>query len=233
MIAESRKDNLEDKTIKNRLFIFSLIVFAFLQASCNHKNTQSTSKASNQTPVSRKINIVIFENFSPQTAEPWIKEMKNIFSKVEIIRTNEKLPANAWYEPRKRYLANKILDYMITFTPDGCISLGMTTKDISVKKGEIPNWGIMGLSYQGGNASVISTFRLKPNEIKDDGIKLCLHELAHSEGLPHCPASDCILRDAKGGNHFDEQPSFCKDCSEYLIKKGWNSKSKYLKGSSI
>lgn len=143
-------------------------------------------------------------------------------------------PAEAWYEPRQRYRAPKLLDYQQTFFT--CESsgrgkneyiLGVTSKDISLKYKEHEDWGVMGLSYLRKGVSVISTFRLggiqKMN--KDSFYKLALHELGHAAGLPHCELSKtCIMRDAKGKDHFPQLTDFCPPCKTYLQKRGWNLK---------
>jgi archaemetzincin len=79
----------------------------------------------------------------------------------------------------------------------------------------------MGLGFQPGNACVVSTFRLQKGELSDQLFKLSLHELAHTQGLPHCKNKTCFMRDAKGENHLDEEIGFCQSCKSFLKSKGW------------
>ena len=57
------------------------------------------------------------------------------------------LPESAYYAPRNRYLAAKLLNTIMTLQSSNDMVLGMTTKDISLKYKEHENWGVMGLSY--------------------------------------------------------------------------------------
>jgi archaemetzincin len=88
--------------------------------------------------------------------------------------------------------------------------MGVTQVDISTTKrsrnGSVKapsstyiDWGIFGLGYRPGRASVISTYRLQQNSphyyarIK----KVAVHEFGHNLGLPHCVDTDtCVMRDA-------------------------------------
>ncbi|MFB9845298.1 hypothetical protein [Mucilaginibacter ginsenosidivorans] len=101
------------------------------------------------------------------------------------------------------------------------VVIGLTDKDISTRKGSINDWGIMGLGFQPGNACVISTFRLSKERRMDQFYKLALHELGHTQGLPHCNKRTCLMRDAEGGNHLDEETGFCESCRSFLKSKGW------------
>lgn len=80
----------------------------------------------------------------------------------------------------------------------------------------------MGLGYMPGNACVISTFRLKGNNQAEKLYKVAIHELGHTQGLPHCPDKSCFMRDAEGKDHLNEEVHFCPKCKAYLIKRGWN-----------
>ena len=205
--------------MKSKILFFAILIFSMSTISCRHEN--KSFKLFKKESVTRKINVILYDNFPEKRANYFITELKKIFPEVEITKVNEPLPESAWYAPRNRYLAIKILDYMKPLTPGNTISLGFTDKDISQMRGKI-NWGIIGLSYKPGKTVIISTYRLNKKKTYQQGVKLCLHELAHAEGLDHCEkAHNCILRAAKGKNHFDELTGFCKSCSDYLTKKGW------------
>lgn len=177
-----------------------------------------------------RVQICPYGDFDSHVINFLHNKLEDLFEKVEV-RANVDFPAGAWYEPRQRYRAPKLLDYQQTlFT---CKSsergkseyiLGVTSKDISLKYKEYEDWGVMGLSYLRKGVSVISTFRLggiqKMN--KDSFYKLALHELGHAAGLPHCEKSKtCIMRDAKGKDHFPQLTDFCPSCKAYLQERGW------------
>lgn len=79
----------------------------------------------------------------------------------------------------------------------------------------------MGLGYCPGNACVVSTFRLARNNTATQFYKVAIHELGHTQGLPHCKNKTCYMRDAEGGNPLDEETGFCAPCTTILRNKGW------------
>lgn len=128
------------------------------------------------------------------------------------------LPAFAYYAPRARYKADSLLKFLSGMAKENEIMLGVTTKDISTTKGNISDWGIMGLGMSPGNACVISSYR---PENKSQLFKVAIHELGHTFGLSHCPDNACYMRDAEGGNPTDEEAGFCDRCKKYLQDHGW------------
>jgi archaemetzincin len=131
------------------------------------------------------------------------------------------LPTAAFYSPRNRYRADSIINYLNGFGSADTVIIGLTGKDISITKGTTPDWGVMGLGFQPGNACVVSTFRLSKAQLSDQLYKLSLHELGHTQGLPHCKNKTCLMRDAEGGNHLGEETGFCQSCRSFLKSKGW------------
>ncbi len=143
-----------------------------------------------------------------------------------IILQQTALPQNAFYRPRNRYLADSLLLFLKASShhKDEYV-LGITNRDISTKKGNIDNWGVMGLGFRPGNACVISTFRIKKelkNQEQQSGrfLKVALHELGHNFGLDHCPNQRCIMVDAEGKNKLDGEENLCKNCLIVLQNKG-------------
>ncbi len=80
----------------------------------------------------------------------------------------------------------------------------------------------MGLGFVPGRACVVSTFRLRKKNLNGQLVKLCLHELGHTEGLLHCEKTTCFMRAAKGKNIFDEVHDFCSSCKRHVKSNGWN-----------
>jgi len=131
-----------------------------------------------------------------------------------------------------RYRADSIIHYLRTTKP-GHVDyvLGFTNQDISTtkkdKSGRIKqpvnrytDWGVMGLAYSPGVACVVSTYRLKSNEQKltDRTIKVALHELGHSFGLPHCENKKCVMTDAVESVRTVDQadPALCSRCKHKI-----------------
>jgi archaemetzincin len=134
------------------------------------------------------------------------------------------IPAAAYYAPRKRYRAEKILEFLdrINRGKSGKV-IGLTSVDISTAKGRYEDWGIFGMANIGGPSCIISTYRLgrgkgdpalSAQRIK----KAVIHELGHALGLPHCTTAGCVMRDAEGKiSTIDRSDGrFCPRCERRL-----------------
>lgn len=131
----------------------------------------------------------------------------------------EALPANAYYAPRKRYRAERLLDYLETRTPsDAQVVIGLTEADISTTKGDVYDWGILGLATISGQQCVISRFRAQrgakdATHVRQRLAKTVVHEVGHTIGLPHCPNYGCVMEDGKGSVlTTDHERDVCSEC---------------------
>lgn len=121
---------------------------------------------------------------------------------VEIAK-REDLPADAFYKPRKRWRAEKLLDFLDTKAPGAWRVVGVTNAEISTTKGDIVDWGIAGLGSLGGTSCVVSA-QLYKKHSKTKAVMLrrfadvAVHELGHTLGMPHCESNGCVMADAKG-----------------------------------
>jgi len=168
----------------------------------------------------RVIIIQPFTGISPSLVAMFYKKVKEVNPNT-ILKKSTSLPSSAYYAQRNRYRADTIIHYLNHYASADTVIIGLTSKDISTTKGNIPDWGIMGLGFQPGNACVVSTFRLSKANLNSQLYKVALHELGHTDGLSHCPNKTCFMRDAEGGNHLDEETGFCPSCTKYLKNKGW------------
>ena len=204
------------KTIK----LFSLICLSFMILSC-HKEQSSSSKVKSKTPNKHKqIVIQPYNDLSITETNFIIAEIKKVCPVIKINKPIP-LPESAYYAERNRYRADSIIAIQKRIANGKYTLLGLTSKDISTTKGNTKDFGIMGLGFCPGTACVVSTFRLRGKNRMEKFRKVTLHELAHTEGLPHCPDPHCYMRDAKGKDYLDEEIDFCKICKPKLIKKGW------------
>jgi len=143
--------------------------------------------------------------------------------KVEILPAKP-LPKEAYYEPRERYKADKLLDFLASgIAPEFTKVIGLTTQDISTRKGDIADWGIFGLGQLGGRACVVSTYRLHAGKASEPVFesrlsKVSIHELGHTFGLDHCPNAGCFMNDGAGkiATVDAESDRPCPDCSAKL-----------------
>ncbi len=117
------------------------------------------------------------------------------------------LPASAWYPPRSRYRAQPLLDHLRDErlpTEAGCDAvMGFTAADVSITKGDYPDWGVLGLAYLGGRVGVVSSFRMRRDadrrRLVERAVKVVLHELGHVVGVPHRQdGPTCLMNDAGG-----------------------------------
>ncbi len=137
------------------------------------------------------------------------------------------LPKDAWYAPRRRYRAEKLLDFLRPRLPaDGARILGLTGVDISTTKGKIFDWGVMGLGEVPGTAGVISIFRCRkratgPQHARERLAKTAAHEIGHTLGLDHCPVRGCLMEDAEGSVlTSDREYDLCPKCRAQLKASG-------------
>ncbi len=136
------------------------------------------------------------------------------------IAPREDLPAEAFYKPRKRWRAEKLLDFLDTRSAGAFRVVGVTNVEISTTKGDIIDWGIAGLGSLDGPSCVVSA-QLYKKHSKTKAVMLrrfsdvAVHELGHTLGMPHCASTGCVMADAKGNaiksaDHSTGQ--YCEPC---------------------
>lgn len=120
------------------------------------------------------------------------------------LETRRELPAEAFYAPRKRYRAEKLLDFLEGLDlPDAWRVVGVTEAEISTTKGEVYDWGIAGLGSLGGKPCVLSVFLYKKHSRTKAVLQrrlddITAHEFGHTLGLDHCESQGCVMADARG-----------------------------------
>ncbi len=198
---------------------YILAVILFLTFSCSEK--QQKTVLSNK-PIT--ILIQPFKDISSENVKKTAEGIRKVYPNVKILEAIS-LPENAYYKDRNRYRADSIIKFLNNRTKEGFITIGLTSKDISVTKGKIKDYGIMGLGYRPGKACVASQYRLNRKNTDQQFFKIAIHELGHTQGLKHCPEKTCFMRDAEGGNPTDEETDFCNKCKTFLINKNWKFNS--------
>ena len=204
-----------------------LLIFAvFLFFSCKEESALSTS--GNQEKTKEKLSIIIqpFEGLPPSTADFVKVKLSEIYSGEVTINEPIPLPKKALNQDRSRYRADSLIRFLNSYAKEDELILGLTSKDISITKGNDPDYGIMGLGFSPGKSCIASTFRLKGDNRQEKLFKLAIHELGHTQGIAqtptkHCPEKTCLMRDTEGKDHWDELNGFCSKCKTVLIDAGW------------
>jgi archaemetzincin len=151
----------------------------------------------------------------------------NAFYDVDVaVAKGEPLPRGALYAARGRYRAEKLLDHLATLHEGAFRVLGVTAADISTTKGNVADWGILGLASLDGRACVLSSFRCR-RSARDGGHvaerlgKTSVHELGHTFGLAHCKTLGCLMQDG-GGTVLttDGERDLCPDCRAKVGARG-------------
>ncbi len=137
------------------------------------------------------------------------------------------LPKSAFYVPRQRYRAEKLLDYLVEQGKPGArVTLGLTAVDISTTKAPYDDWGILGLATLDGRSAMLSSFRCRrgaqnPAHVRARFAKTAVHELGHSFGLEHCPTPGCIMHDGEGSVlTTDTEHDLCEATRQRLRSAG-------------
>jgi archaemetzincin len=139
----------------------------------------------------------------------------------------EPLPAAAFYPARSRYRAEKLLDCLTALHASAFRVLGVTAADISTTKGDVFDWGILGLASIDGRACVLSSFRCRRSardarQVAERLGKTAVHELGHTFGLEHCPTRGCLMHDGEGTVlTTDAERDLCAGCRGKLAARGF------------
>ncbi len=179
-----------------------------LQVRPDPAPTASASASASEDPVEHRdtIVLVVLDGFPDDLLDAVEDTLRRELG-VDVRRHGvEPLPRSAYYAPRRRYRADRLLEHLLTFTdgqPPETRFLGLTRKDISTTKGKHHDWGIFGLGYTPGRAAVVSSYRLRRGardrkQIRFRVANTALHEVGHMFGLPHCSEARCPMRDAHG-----------------------------------
>jgi archaemetzincin len=204
-------------------------LLALLSATCAFAAEALPAPAAPAAPVAplRKIAIQPLGKVSADVLAEARKSIEGLYEVEVVVLPAKELPESAFYKPRQRYRAEKLLDWLHANTDAAYTKIvGLTQSDISTTKGEFEDWGIFGLGALGERPCVVSTFRLTRNvtraKMLDRVGKVVGHEVGHTFGLEHCPTPGCLMGDAEGKvSTVDNEPGqFCEACRKRVPAKG-------------
>lgn len=227
--------------MEKKWIFFILLLFLILSCQVDKKNKFGLS-LSNQS-----IALLPLNNIPMVHVQAVKKEIEHYYGMRVIILDSAHIPSSCFNTgvSKKtglnfplRYRADSILEFLGKRVPENCdYIMGITDRAISVSsKDEHGNieepievnadWIVFGLSYLGGQVSVISL-----SEIIDRGnietshkrlAKVARHELGHNLGLDHCPRY-CFMHEANKHApiyYLDKEPdSLCRNCVEFIENK--------------
>ncbi|MEC3874828.1 matrixin family metalloprotease [Chryseobacterium salviniae] len=200
--------------LRFRIILFYILLL-YVLSSCSEKKEKAILE---KEPIT--ILVQPFKDMNSGDIELLVKEIKKVYPQVKELKPID-LPKNSYYQPRDRYRADSIISFLSKNTKKNFVTIGLTTKDISATKGNIKDFGILGLGFRPGTACIASSFRLNKENRNEQLFKVAIHELGHTQGLKHCPEKSCFMRDAEGKNLTNEETEFCKKCRQILINKNW------------
>ena len=151
--------------------------------------------------------VVPLEPYDTKMLDAVVRGITYVYGFKVSVLPGRKLPQVAWYAPRKRWRAEKLLEWMhsdIAPNHANCrYFVGFTKSDISTSKPPHRDWGVLGLGELGGKMAVVSSFRThkqlkKPHTALRRTVKTVNHEIGHLMGLPHVEGAECLMQDAEG-----------------------------------
>lgn len=209
---------------------YSIICFLFLLCFITFSSPPKKNSKESNTIGLQPLGI-----FDTTTLHKLQKELTAFFNQPVVILSPIKIPKQfVNFSKGERYSADSLLALLNTRVGAFSQIVGLTHKDIFTTKldenGNIKEpaykykvWGIFGLGYCPGKASVISDFRLKTNDLIKSHRRLkivIIHELGHNLELEHCPNAYCIMNDAneKISSVDNSGNDYCTECKTKLKK---------------
>jgi archaemetzincin len=154
----------------------------------------------------RKLTLVVMGSFRDELIPTLVDALRRAWDMDVQVAPAIALPKSAYHAPRRRYRAERLAEHLETLlgdNPEDGFILGLTNVDVSTTKGNVRDWGVIGIAFLGGNSGVVSLHRIVQSATDDEQIRrrpeiVAAHEVGHMLGLPHCAEAGCFMQDAEG-----------------------------------
>jgi archaemetzincin len=138
--------------------------------------------AAGESPSERTVCIQPLGKHDERLLDPIAAGIRYVYGFEVRVLDGAKLPKAAYYRPRHRYRAEKLLDWLDEHVTD-----------------EACDWVV---GFTGGRSCVVSSYRMKRKVkrrvVLQRAVKVAVHELGHVLGLDHHAHAGCVMNDAQG-----------------------------------
>jgi archaemetzincin len=205
------------------------LLAAALLGACLASAAEAPAPAGVSAPAVASVPLVAIIPLGPVKQEYLDRVVRELQARMNVqvrIEPQRELPQEAFYAPRRRWRAGKLIAAIEANPPaDAWKVVGVTEAEISTTKGAIKDWGIAGLGGIGGRTCVVSAYLYKKHSRTQEALlrrlgDLAVHEFGHTLGLDHCETKGCVMSDAKGKaiKSADESSGhYCAQCVQRLF----------------
>ncbi len=207
-----------------KLTILIIVILAFSSLNCRKQAAFSMAKNGSN----KIIAILPLDDFDMKQIDSVINEVARVYDKRVILFHAIKIPITFISQETNEYSADSILTLLSKFQNDTIVEIiGLTNHPIFTTKQiqHIPYLDdkIFGMSYQPGNACVVSDNRFKTGNRRMYNRRLrnvIIHEVGHNLGLPHCQNNKCIMSIENGlyENLDLGNTNYCDKCKDKLLQ---------------
>jgi archaemetzincin len=207
--------------------VLAIVCIVMLQAGCNRSHEISLEHSNGY----KTIALQPLGDYNKNQLVAVGREIATLFNAHVLILDPIGIPSTFHSVYDDTYSADSILQFLTRFVADTIVKIiGVTHKNIYVwrnfepeQAGRLVNYHktVFGLGLVGGDACVVSDYRLISNDERlfDNRLKkIMLHELGHNLGLSHCSVDTCIMSETNGdiGKLNKIGGVYCKRCREKL-----------------